>query len=140
MECASINKQTINTVAPKITEKLKEDLKNCADEIKWLLCNVFFSKCIQSTITKKWKYFPVCQESCYSFITTKHCLSVSKFVFKGWQRIGIICPKFLEKNEMINCSLYPLSGSKECQYRVFGKPTFLLFYTFYDLSSLDRYT
>ena len=74
MECASINKQTINTVAPKITEKLKEDLKNCADEIKWLLCNVFFSKCIQSTITKKWKYFPVCQESCYSFITTKQTI------------------------------------------------------------------
>ena len=138
MGCETINEQTINTITPIITEKLKEDLKNCADEMKWLLCNMFFSKCIHSTITNEWKYIPVCQESCYSFITTKHCFPISNFIFKSWRKIGIICPKFLEKNRMINCSFYPRSGSKECQYRIFGKLVFLLFYAFYGLSSLDR--
>lgn len=128
VECESINEKTINTITPTITEKLKEDFKNCVDEIKWLLCNVFFSKCIYSTITNNWRYIPVCQESCYSFITTKHCLPVLTFIYKAWQEIGIKCPKVLEKNEMINCSLYPRSGSRECQYCIFGKLVFLYYY------------
>ena len=136
-KCEAINEQKINSITPIITEKLIQDLKKCADEMKWLLCNLYFSKCIHSTITNEWKYIPVCQESCYSFITTKHCLPVSNFVFKGWQEIGIIRPEFLEKNEMINCSLYSLSGSNECQYSIVGKLVLLLLNAFYDLSSLD---
>lgn len=136
-KCEAINEQTINRITPIITKKQIQDLKKCADEMKWLLCNLYFSKCIHSTITNEWKYIPVCQESCYSFITTKHCLPVSNFVFKGWQEIGIIRPAFLEKNEMINCSLYSLSGSNECQYSIVGKLVLLLLNAFYDLSSFD---
>ena len=136
-KCEAIDEQTIYRITPIITEKLIQDLKKCADEMKWLLCNLYFSKCKHSTITNEWKYIPVCQESCYSFINTKHCIPVSNFVFEGWQKIGIICPEILEKNEMINCSLFPLSGSKECQYSIVGKLVLLLLYAFYYLSSLD---
>lgn len=131
VKCEAVDEDFLNKFLPRITVKLIEDIKNCVEESKWLICNHYFPKCMYDTIANQWRYIPVCQESCHSFLSTKHCLPIMNFLSFVWKRIGITCPKVPENNEFpVNCSVYPKSGFKECQYHIFGKFIFLCFLYF----------
>ena len=132
VECEVTDEKFWNTLTKRITANAIKDIKKCADESMWLFCNMFFPTCKHDGKTNQWRYIPPCRESCRSFLNTKHCIPFFKFAIFVWDKIVIACPNVAEHNEVNNCSVYPRSGSKECQYRIFGKPDFVNF-TCYNL-------
>ena len=91
---------------------------------------MYFPKCMHNATLNRWKYVPVCQETCHSFLMTKHCLQIMNLAYFAWEKVGRACPEIIEKNEMINCSLYPKSGSRECLYNIVGKLVAVTLYIF----------
>lgn len=105
--CESIDEKFFNTLTAKVTTHQIEQLKKCADESKWLICNMYFTKCIYSTTINRWRYVPVCQETCRSFLNTKNCLPIMTLGYFAWDKIARVCPEIIEENDMINRSVYP---------------------------------
>ena len=62
---------------------------------------MFFPKCIHNTTINRWKYIPLCQETCHSFLKTKHCLPITNFAYFAWGKIGSACPEIIEKMELL---------------------------------------
>ena len=52
------------------------------------------------------------------------------FAYFAWDKIGRVCPEIIEKNGIINCSVYPKSGSRECMYNIVGKLVVIISYMF----------
>lgn len=120
----------MNTLTAPVKAYQIKDVIKCIDNSKWLICNMFFPKCIHNTTINRWKYIPLCQETCHSFLKTKHCLPITNFAYFAWGKIGSACPEIIEKNGIINCSVYPKSGSRECLYNLVGKLVVIISYMF----------
>ena len=99
-------------------------LRDCINKSKWIVCHLFFPTCNYETESNSWKYYPVCRESCSSYVNIESCKYIVEFILL-LRHERKKCGGYDNKLHRFNCSLYPAKESQKCHSKLYGKQKYI---------------
>lgn len=95
------------------------DVKSCFAK-KWYWCHLSYCVCSFDKFKRKWKYLPICQETCESYQNLSRCKKVIPHLNAIPKYFVKYC-KFAELFMAMDCTRYPKYESGNCIYNILGK-------------------
>ena len=105
----------------KINIELLRNVRDCLTKSKWFMCQIFFPTCYYDTESNSWQVYPICQESCSSYVNIESCKNFIKFLLQ-FNDAAEKCRAHVKNLDRVNCSLYPTKPtSQKCYSKFYGK-------------------
>lgn len=95
------------------------DVKSCFAK-KWYWCHLSYCVCSFDKFKRKWKYLPICQETCESYQNLSRCKKVIPHL-NAIPKYFVKHCKFAELFMAMDCTRYPKYESGNCIYNILGK-------------------